>query len=527
MTVPAGSYEFKVRLNGSWDENYGAGGVAGGPNVPLALENAAQLTFSYDHTSHRVGVAPSVEQPGLTRADRRLARTSLRKDLTREQFYFVMADRFANGNAANDDGGYGGDRLVSGLDPTHKGFYHGGDLKGLLDKLDYIEGLGTTAIWMTPSFKNKPVQGAPGTESAGYHGYWITDFTQIDPHLGTNADLKTLVDAAHARGIKVFFDIITNHTADVLDYTDEAYAGGEIVPYKSKAEAPYVDTSGEPFDDRDYALGDTFPAVDTELVPVRAGVPVAGRRDREDTGLAERPDDVPQPGHVELHRREQRVRRLPRRTAPGPGRPLDGAARGRQRHGGHLRGVGPEGRRGRVPHRHRQAREHGVLAAVRTRRCRATPRRSATTTSSCSARSSTPTRSSCPATRPREGSRRPSTSVSRPRPSASPRARPPRPCATSTPVTTGSPTPTPTPTRCRRSSETTTWAASGASSRRRGSAATRCLTARGSRTRSCTSPAASRSSTTATSRASSVTAATRTRARTCSRRGSGPTTTTT
>ncbi len=267
VTVPAGSYEFKVRLNGSWDENYGAGGVAGGPNVPLALENAAQLTFSYDHTSHRVGVAPSVEQPGLTRADRRLARTSLRKDLTREQFYFVMADRFANGNAANDDGGYGGDRLVSGLDPTHKGFYHGGDLKGLLDKLDYIEGLGTTAIWMTPSFKNKPVQGAPGTESAGYHGYWITDFTQIDPHLGTNADLRTLVDAAHARGIKVFFDIITNHTADVLDYTDEAYAGGEVVPYKSKAEAPYVDTSGEPFDDRDYALGDTFPAVDTSSFP--------------------------------------------------------------------------------------------------------------------------------------------------------------------------------------------------------------------------------------------------------------------
>jgi glycosidase len=266
-TLPAGEYEFKVRLNGSWDENYGAGGVPGGPNLPLALQHAAALTFSYDHASHRVGVAPAVAQPGLTRADRSLARSSLREDLTHERFYFVMADRFANGDPSNDDGGLSGTRLDTGLDPTHKGFYHGGDLKGLLDELDYIEGLGTTAIWMTPSFKNKPVQGAPGTESAGYHGYWITDFTQIDPHLGTNAELKQLVDAAHARGIKVFFDIITNHTADVLDYTDEAYAGGDVVPYKSKAEAPYVDTSGTPFDDRDYALGNTFPPVDNSSFP--------------------------------------------------------------------------------------------------------------------------------------------------------------------------------------------------------------------------------------------------------------------
>ena len=93
--------------------------------------------------------------------------------------------------------------------------------KGLLDRIDYIRGLGTTAIWLTPSFKNKAVQLEDGP-SAGYHGYWITDFTQIDPHLGTNADLRALVDAAHARGMKVFFDIITNHTADVIGYEDGA-----------------------------------------------------------------------------------------------------------------------------------------------------------------------------------------------------------------------------------------------------------------------------------------------------------------
>ena len=140
-----------------------------------------------------------------------------------QQFYFVMTDRFADGDASNDTGGLTGDRLTTGFDPTDKGFYEGGDLAGLHSKLDYIQGLGTTAIWLTPSFKNSPVQGTGADASAGYHGYWITDFTQIDPHLGTNAELKALIADAHARGIKVFFDIITNHTADVIDYARGQY----------------------------------------------------------------------------------------------------------------------------------------------------------------------------------------------------------------------------------------------------------------------------------------------------------------
>ena len=64
-----------------------------------------------------------------------------------EVIYFVLPDRFANGDPANDTGGYPADRLKSGYDPTHRGFYHGGDLKGLTEKLDYIQGLGITAIW--------------------------------------------------------------------------------------------------------------------------------------------------------------------------------------------------------------------------------------------------------------------------------------------------------------------------------------------------------------------------------------------
>lgn len=186
------------------------------------------------------------------------ARHSLRAGPSGQSFYFVMGDRFANGDPTNDQGGLGPDRLVSGYDPAAKGFYNGGDLAGLRSRLDYIKGLGTDAIWLTPIFKNKAVQLEDGP-SAGYHGYWITDFTQVDPHLGTNAELADLVDAAHAKGMKVFFDIITNHTADVIGYEQGARTG-----YVSKDAAPYRDARGRVFDDRDYAGTHRFPALDPE-----------------------------------------------------------------------------------------------------------------------------------------------------------------------------------------------------------------------------------------------------------------------
>ncbi|SFB91516.1 Glycosidase [Nocardioides terrae] len=179
---------------------------------------------------------------------------SLRSGLTDQSFYFVMGDRFANGDTANDTGGLGPDPLVNGFDPTNKGFYQGGDLRGLKDRLDYVKGLGTTAIWLTPVFKNKAVQLEDGP-SAGYHGYWITDFTQVDPHLGTNQDLSDLVAAAHRKGIKVFFDIITNHTADVIGYQQ-----GARPVYVSKDASPYRTAAGTPFDDRDYPT--PFPTLD-------------------------------------------------------------------------------------------------------------------------------------------------------------------------------------------------------------------------------------------------------------------------
>src|SRR5215204_1790445 len=199
--------------------------------------------------------AGAVPSPGRHGGDL-AAQHSLRAPVTDESFYFVMADRFSNGDTANDTGGLTGDRLTTGFDPTSKAFYNGGDLRGMLTQIDYVRGLGTTSIWLTPSFKNKAVQLEDGP-SAGYHGYWITDFTQIDPHLGTNADLRALVDAAHARGMKVYFDIITNHTADVIGYT-----GGQRPGYRSKDAYPYRDAAGNVFDDRDFAGSPLFPPLD-------------------------------------------------------------------------------------------------------------------------------------------------------------------------------------------------------------------------------------------------------------------------
>ncbi|MEZ3182110.1 pullulanase-type alpha-1,6-glucosidase [Streptomyces pimonensis] len=218
-------------------------------------------------------VAAGAATPPAPPSDAKLAKFPARHDLTREQFYFVLPDRFANGDPGNDRGGLTGSRLSTGYDPTDKGFYQGGDLKGLTKRLDYIKGLGTTAIWMAPIFRNQPVQGTGENASAGYHGYWITDFTRVDPHFGTNEDLETLIDKAHDKGMKVFFDVITNHTADVVDYEEKSYG------YLSKGAFPYLTKDGEPFDDADYADGARkFPRVDGGSFPRTPVVPDAKKR---------------------------------------------------------------------------------------------------------------------------------------------------------------------------------------------------------------------------------------------------------
>src|SRR2546422_140561 len=116
--------------------------------------------------------------------------------------YFVLVDRFADGDTTND----------ANVDRKAKGAFHGGDLKGLIANLDEISSLGVTAIWVNPLVKNIEghVDGA-GFPDWAYHGYWADDFTRLDPRFGTEEDLRKLVDACHARGIKVLLDVVYNH----------------------------------------------------------------------------------------------------------------------------------------------------------------------------------------------------------------------------------------------------------------------------------------------------------------------------
>jgi glycosidase len=139
-----------------------------------------------------------------------------RGDASTESIYFVMTDRFANGDTSNDRGGLTGGLSQDGFDPTDIGYWHGGDFKGLTAHLDYIKKMGFTAIWITPPIKQQTVQG----DSGAYHGYWGLDFLAVDPHLGTAADFKEFVDKSHALGMKVILDVVANHTADVIQYLD-------------------------------------------------------------------------------------------------------------------------------------------------------------------------------------------------------------------------------------------------------------------------------------------------------------------
>jgi alpha-amylase len=188
-----------------------------------------------------------------------------------QTFYFVLTDRFSNGRTDNDTGGYPGGPDEHGFNPAKISHYHGGDFAGLVARLDYLQALGITSVWLTPPLKNKPMQ--RGT--AGYHGYWITDFTQMDPHLGSNDEFRELVRQAHARGLKVYMDIIANHTADVIQYR------GGIYTYVDKKTAPYRDAQGRPFDELAVAFNGVnnpaaFPALSADKsFPYQPFVPEA------------------------------------------------------------------------------------------------------------------------------------------------------------------------------------------------------------------------------------------------------------
>ena len=144
--------------------------------------------------------------------------------------YFMVTDRFFDGNESNNTASgaktYGKDNA---------GLYHGGDFAGITQKLDYLEDLGINTIWITPIVENIP--GVTVTDTgkedvpynAAYHGYWASDFTKLNPTLGTKEEFQTLIDQAHNRGIRIMVDIVVNHAGYDTDFGDMIRSGDDIV----------------------------------------------------------------------------------------------------------------------------------------------------------------------------------------------------------------------------------------------------------------------------------------------------------
>ncbi len=167
-------------------------------------------------------------------------------DYRNANIYFVMIDRFKNADTSNDNS-YG--RKKDGKEEI--GTFHGGDLQGVIEKLDYIKSLGTDAIWLSPIVEQ--VHGFVGGGDSGsfpfyaYHGYWTRDFTKIDANFGIEEDLKMLVEEAHKRGLKVLLDAVINHSG-YSTLADIQFDGIDVL--KSNADLPkkwgdWQPTSGE------------------------------------------------------------------------------------------------------------------------------------------------------------------------------------------------------------------------------------------------------------------------------------------
>ncbi|WHX41325.1 pullulanase [Mesobacillus sp. AQ2] len=123
--------------------------------------------------------------------------------------YFMLTDRFFDGDSSNNDP-YG-----LNYDTTDRGTYQGGDFKGITEKLDYLDELGVNTIWISPIVENVKhnVRYKDGDPSYyGYHGYWASNFGELNPHFGTMEDFHNLIDSAHERGIKIMVDVVLNHS---------------------------------------------------------------------------------------------------------------------------------------------------------------------------------------------------------------------------------------------------------------------------------------------------------------------------
>ena len=156
--------------------------------------------------------------------------------------YLIMPDRFANGDPANDRLPLTADYVV---DRSKPGARHGGDLKGIEDRLDYFTDLGVTAIWLNPVLENDAKGGS-------YHGYFSTDMYHVDRRLGTNEDYLRLIGKAHQKGLRVVMDMIFNHIGPnhpwVLDVPSKDWFNHSPSKRGNHAKAIFYDTYASTYD---------------------------------------------------------------------------------------------------------------------------------------------------------------------------------------------------------------------------------------------------------------------------------------
>ncbi|MEK3987384.1 pullulanase [Paenibacillus sp. FSL K6-3166] len=123
-------------------------------------------------------------------------------DWDEARIYFALTDRFKDGDVSNN----------VNVDKNHLEAYHGGDFRGMIDSLDYLQALGINTLWISPIVDNIDFDQGSGFKQYGYHGYWAKDFTKLDEHLGDMNTFKELIEKAHDRGIKIMVDVVLNHT---------------------------------------------------------------------------------------------------------------------------------------------------------------------------------------------------------------------------------------------------------------------------------------------------------------------------
>ncbi|ROR13327.1 alpha-amylase [Erwinia sp. JUb26] len=170
----------------------------------------------------KITLQPAAESNGLLLLEAEKTHQEAAFQWHNATVYFVLTDRFVNGDPSNDHS-YG--RHKDGMQEI--GTFHGGDLKGLTGRLDYLQQLGVNALWISSPLEQ--IHGWVGGGTKGdfphyaYHGYYTQDWTRLDANMGDENDLRTLIDEAHRRGIRVLFDVVMNHAgyatlADMQSY---------------------------------------------------------------------------------------------------------------------------------------------------------------------------------------------------------------------------------------------------------------------------------------------------------------------